>query len=311
MKKSVAGISLAVCLTLLGVGDSSFGLEVQVDIDAIGRAFRFPADELQVDDMMSERARFFAYQTAPQRKTDKTDIVNPDDILASKWIRGKRSDKDSQQGSSGTFFPIMITIAKQGTFLSAKTQALLDDVEKRKPLDPTMKPFGRFSLGPSITGGLFAGNEWAPSNFAPNTNPHQRAAIISEIRDSNRGIDVRIACVFAQFADLMPVPGGEDYYAAFGPKADEAQVGKGPPIDITAVMKALSQLISAEIGQSQPSISTNTNKIPSETIPTEPQRSSKSSDQPSLDGPPTRWWALAVIVAAAGLLCWMFLKKRT
>lgn len=240
--------SLVMGLIVLAGANSMSGQEVSIDLAAIAKVFQFPANGLLMDDMRSKQDKTYAYRMA-RKGEGYPDFIEPESIVASKWISGRLPN---------SFSPLMITIAKQGTFLSAKTQALIDDLEKKKPSDPSVEQLGRFSLGPSITGVLYPGREWIPSDFTPNLRPG--FGIISEIRDTSRALDIRIAWVWTFFAsELLPVPGGEAYFAAYYANSNGEGDAKAPPVDIMAVMKALNEQVLRAVGP-RPRASANRRK---------------------------------------------------
>lgn len=203
----------------------TFGNESPVDLARTAAAFHFPASELIIEDALTG-----------ERK------VNGIGVLSAYRIRSK---------TAFAFYPILITVAKEGTFLTDETKKLLNSVDSI-PEGLVAKggrgPFGTLSLGNDAIGGLMMGDILVPATLPPFDHHEFAAALFSAVRLQSKKIDIRIAVLWAfpHAANLVSVPGGELYYQTFSEPGGDKNYDEPPPqpeFDFRETFTALNELV--------------------------------------------------------------------
>jgi hypothetical protein len=184
----------------------------RLDAQALALIFGYPADQLVITDATEVERQLYSIPTLP--------TIPPEDIYAAYRITGK---------TPATFFPLMITIAKQGTYLAEEHTDYMKMLDSLPPAEKAKLKSG--DLGPMTIEGLGAGGvRFGPMRTAPSANsahPLGNSALIAELRMPEQKVDVRIAMSAVHDgkpgANLIKVPGGESYHAHFGQNRSAGQ----------------------------------------------------------------------------------------
>lgn len=199
--------------------------ESPVDLARIAAAFGFPVSELIIQNVLEE-----------DRK------VNGNTVLSAYRVSSK---------TPFAFYPVVITVAQEGTFVTNETKQLLTTLDSA-PEGPISKggrgPLGSLSLGNEMTGGLLIGEIRIPARRQPLDRPEVRMATFSVVNVHGKATDIRVAMLaaFSSGENLVKVPGGESYYQAFatpsGDKNYDEPLAK-PQFDLRGTFAALTELV--------------------------------------------------------------------
>lgn len=229
---------LSVAIAFIPI-QSAFG--APPDLPIIGESFRFPPDQLILTETLKGERELHAVQTRKEEIKRMPPPVRPDNLVAAYQITGT---------AANTFFPLHLTVAKMGSFLTGDTLALLEKFEEgsvadQKPGGPR-SPLGMFSVESASAGGIYLGAIRVPSPFEQDPRPHEKMAIICELRFEKENIDIRIArqLDLGHGEPLVPVAGGEHYFNTFGsPEPYDESPAKPSQIDYKACYAALARTL--------------------------------------------------------------------
>lgn len=180
-------------------------------VEALGQALGYPSDQLVVTDVTAEERALMPYKFPSGRKAEPPNLT-PENVLEFYRITGK---------DARTFYPILITVAKEGTFFSPKSREIIDLFEAHKD-DPQSRGggMGWYSIPGLGDAGLFFGSIQVRTVKHPEWKSATNAgAFVSEVRVPALKQEIRIALMIAldEEGELIPIPGGETYFATFGP----------------------------------------------------------------------------------------------
>jgi hypothetical protein len=281
---------------------------------------------LVISDVLAQEKEIHSIQTSREAREGQAPPVRPEDLLAAYRITGKIKN---------TFFPVLLTVAKGGSFLAGDDLDIIKQLEdyavETEKSDGRRPSFGIFTTDSSSLGGIYLGKLRMPSRFPQEREPQLHMAIICELRFEKEGVDVRMAQRKAfdgeASHDLIPVPGGETYFKAFGPREpyDESPL-EPSSFDYKACFATLNRTLVENYFKDHPSPEPPAaeRSAPSAVAkpPFDPLNPFNSSEPPqpatgqpapapaSTPTPPVHrgvWAILAVIAALAG---WFVLKAR-
>jgi hypothetical protein len=300
------------------------------DAKMIGEAFGFPPDQLVISDVLAQEKEIYSIQTSRESREGQAPPVRPEDLLAAYRITGRVKN---------TFFPVLLTVAKGGSFLAGDVLETIKQLEayavETEKSDGNKPSFGIFTTDSSSLGGIFLGKLLMPSRFQQESEPQLHMAIICELRFENEGVDVRMAQRKAFDGevrhDLISAPGGETYFKAFGPREpyDESPRERAS-FDYKACFAALNRTLVENYFKDHPSPEPPAAERSAPTAvvkpPFDPLNPFNSSDPPqpatgqpapaptsapaSTPIPPLHRAVWAVLVVLATLAGWFVLKTR-
>ncbi len=199
--------------------------ESPVSLAALAAAFRFPVSEL-----------------ITQNVTEDDRKVNGNAVVSTYQISSK---------TPFAFYPVLITVAREGTFITNETRQVLNRLDS-EPEGLISKggrgPLGNLPLGDDISGGLLIGEIRVSPTRQPFDRPEMRMAVFSTANIPSKQLDIRIAMLaaFQGGKDLIMVPGGESYYQAFSDPSDDKNYAEPPPrpeFDVRGLFTVLTELV--------------------------------------------------------------------
>ena len=278
---------------------------VPPDVADLGRVLWYPSSELIVEDVTQKEREIYSTPTNREKRNGLSPPIDPGKLISVYRITGK---------VPSSFYPILISVAKEGTFLSKKTQDIIEGLAAS--LDgPVVKggrgPFGTFSLGDMGKGGLILGKIRVPSRVKEMTEPQEKTAIISELRLPGQRIDVRIAFMSAldEGSILTERKGGERYFESF---ASREEATENPRYDLPQLFEALNKVAisAADADDQRPKTMSAPQKSKDDGAPTLKPGELTTTLPPSANGTNRVWlWVTGLIVTL--LVLWSLLKHRT
>ncbi len=270
-----------------------------LDNTVIGNALGYPHTQLVVTDVTEAERKL--YTTTVEGEGDGLRAhIEPDRILQSVRITSRIRQ---------TFYPILVTVAKKGTFLSPQFRNLVEmlnaiPADERKKQG--MKHLGRFSIENVGAGGCVIASIRIPSSVKEMTEPFFGMSVVTELRLENESADIRVA-MFLTLDEggrvpLLKVDGGETYYATFNSTSgfedsDPASGTKTFDWNRGLTVLNLEAQRAFKVASVVPQASSD--KAP---------RISNSRNVPERDSIP--WAIVLVMVFVAISLLWLVLKRR-
>jgi hypothetical protein len=231
--------NLLACLALVLSSAHPKAKEAPIDLAKIANAFHFPAKELAV-----------------QNVTEEFKKIDGDGVFAAYKVSSK---------VPFGFYPLLITFAREGTFVTAEFQVMLAAIDPLPDL-PLIKggrgPLGSMKLGENIVAGLSLGEIPIPVTQQPYSGPVLRMALFSAATLRARQMDIRVAMLapFPGGESLVKVPGGEVYYQMFSSSDEEKE--NNDSIDAFQAEIRKTFIVSSEIVIQSPLVS-NAKELPS------------------------------------------------
>jgi len=274
-----------------------------LDLRKIASAFHFPASELTQRIIANE-----------ERKANGEAVI-------SAW--------EIKSRTPFAFFPVLITIAHEGTFVRAKTREVLASYDKLPVGLVTAGgrgPFGTLSMGEDLFGGVLGGHIDVAATSQPFDVPRVRMATFSAVNIKSKHVDVRIA-VLAPFSggeELVKVPGGEGYYMALSETDDDAgstAVAAGEALNAKVMFTELNEIVAkspviTSVGKGSTADSVGDNKeahTGSQTLATmesaDMQAGEPASGVVKHSLPIWIWVAVIAALALFGLLAWVKIRR--
>ena len=250
---SVFNSCLVVYLLLFGISWGQAPSSV-IDLDRIADLLKFPRSELVITDYLDQEKFIYTKKTPSEQDSGRLPPVDPALIYQSYWISSKNPN---------ALLPIIVTLSEPDAYLTPKVKKAIEDLmtyaatQRSKGL---YSPFGDFGLPEASQASIFPeeirvpahskqiiepGDTWTRLDEDPKFHP----ATVSIVRDALSEVDVRIAQYNGLYYpdDLVKVPGGEGYFAAFGdePVDDPKEPSKKPPREtpIFSIFKGLNQIV--------------------------------------------------------------------
>ena len=250
---SVFNSCLVVHLLLFGISWGQAPSSV-IDLDRIADLLKFPRTELVITDYLDQEKFIYTKKTPSEQDSGRLPPVDPTSIYQAYWIASK---------TPNAFLPIIVTLSKPDAYLTPKVKKaieLLNTYAATQRSKGLYSPFGDFELSEASQASIFheeirvpahskqiiePGDTWTRLDEYPKFHP----ATVSIVRDALSEVDVRIALYNGLYYpdELVKVPGGEGYFAAFGdePEDDPKEPSKKPPREtpISSIFKGLNQIV--------------------------------------------------------------------
>ena len=246
-------LCLAVYLMLPGTSLAQDPTNV-IDLDRVADLLKFPKSELVITDYLDQEKFIYTKKTPSEQDSGRLPPVDPASIYQSYWISSK---------TPNAFLPIIVTLSKPDAYLTTKVRKTIDllkEYASTQRYNGAYSSFGDFGLPEASQASIFheeirvpahsrqiiePGDTWTRLDEDPKLHP----ATVSIVRDASSEVDIRIAqytCLY--YPDtLVKVPGGEEYFAAFGdePEDDPKEPSKKPPREtpIFSIFKGLNQIV--------------------------------------------------------------------
>lgn len=183
--------------------------------EAVGRLLGYPPTELLIEDNTSEQRSILQ---APSRRDQNRKTVLPDPTILQKayLIHGKNKE---------SFFPIQVYMGKKGAFLTSEVR---DMMAKGDALPARRRAAGTEGFGSIGRAGWYLTQHFkVKATRPPGDIPKLVVAYVGVVQPHGEEFDVQIAQ--REDLELKSIPGGENYFEAFGPSAGEKTVD-GPYI---------------------------------------------------------------------------------
>ena len=217
------------------------------NVEVLGQILGYPSDQIIVTDVTAREREIVVN---PPRSWEPAKAgVPPENIVESYRVTAK---------DPRTFHPIVITIGKEGTYFSPRSQELIEEFDSHKEA-PLSKGggLGRFTISGVGEAGLFLSEIRVPTIAM---------AMVSEIRVPALKREIRIAWMAALDvqgqSELVAIPGGETYYALFGPVADDFKGDRYNPIDLfTRLGRAVFDSVLANQSSPRGAATPNSNSV--------------------------------------------------
>lgn len=184
----------------------------------LGAILGYPASEILITDVTSEERQVLELPSARERRAQNPKVLSGNQLVAAYYVRAKDPE---------TFYPIIIFVAKEGTFLTEEVKKTLTDLSAApdRPISKGGKgPLGDFKFIEASESGIYMGKVKRPSRDSAMSEPQERMAMVSVLRLATEPLDVRIAFMAAleKGVELKPISGGEQYFQNFGATAEES-----------------------------------------------------------------------------------------
>ncbi len=211
-----------IIISLISFSISASADVQNIDLIKVAKALQFPYDKLKVEDYtIAEKSINIQVASDSLYKRHKT--LNPDTILLAYKITSVEPY---------TFYPIIITVVKKGSYYNPEMVKLIDDTSRVPEVSYAKGgrlPFGDFSLTDQQKAFLLMGDVLLPdepvqSYFDPpgstrivGGRPIVRPAYISYLQVANSDVEIKISVqfTFSEPKDLIKVTGGEVYHLNF------------------------------------------------------------------------------------------------
>lgn len=209
----------------------------------------YPSSEVVVADVTTEERRVLESPSARERRSLNPPMLSANQLVAAYKITARDPE---------TFYPIIVSVAKEGAFLTAEVQKTLTDISA-SPDRPISKggrgPLGDLKLEGIREGGIYIGKVKRPSRDAAMLEPQERMAMVSVMRLESEHLEVRIAFMVAleKGTDLKPIEGGQSYFHSFGASAEELD---GHSVALRDRIARFSSLVLADVNS--PTFGTHT-----------------------------------------------------
>ena len=242
MKPSSKSIlCFAVYLPLFGTSLGQDPASV-IDLDRVADLLNFPRSELVITDYTAQEKFIYTKKDVVEEGRGQMPPVDPASIYQSYWISSK---------TPNAFLPIIVTLSKPDAYLTKKVKKIIDGLKEyaAQHSDYAYRDFGvpesshasifweEIRIPAYVKKVIAPGDTWTRIDEYPKFHP----ATASIVRDASSEVDVRIA----QYAELyypdnlVKVPGGEDYFAAFNDDPEDNP--KESPI--FTIFKGLNQIV--------------------------------------------------------------------
>ena len=245
--KSYSKLSLcwAVYLMLLGTLLGQDPASV-IDLDRVADLLKFPRSELLITDYLDQEKFIYTKKNVSEENSGRMPPVDPASIYQSYWIASK---------TPNALLPIIVTLSRRDAYLTPKVKKMIEEFNAYAATQHVQgghSSFGDFESPGASQASIFheeiripahsdqiiePGDTWTRLDEYPTSHP----ATVSIVRDASSEVDVRIA----QYAELyypdnlVKVPGGEDYFAAFNDDPEDNP--KESPI--FTIFKGLNQIV--------------------------------------------------------------------
>ncbi len=147
-----------------------------IDVRVLANLLGYPKSEMVITDVTAQEKEIYSRLTLREEQDNLKPPVDFSRILASYRITGK---------PPYSFYPILITIATEGAFLSEEFKDLLDKVSAH-PLSERLSSgygyLGPVDYGDAGKGGIMLHEFRVPSPIKEMTYPSQKMGTVSEIR---------------------------------------------------------------------------------------------------------------------------------
>ena len=215
-------------ILLLSIFSSILGVQLRaqnpaLDIQQIASVLDFPASELTIENTLAEELK-----------------LNTTPVFSSYRVTSR---------IPFSFYPVQITVAKEGAFLGSEAQKIIATLDALPDL-PMEKggrgPFGSISID-GASGGSYLGPIKIDLKNASLTGFNKKLSAIAELRIPDKQRDVRIAIIQTFNPEqLVKVPGGEKYFESLhspGEDKGDGQPSLKAPFDNKRILTALGRIV--------------------------------------------------------------------
>lgn len=165
---------------------------LNLSVEEIGKAFRFPSDELVIQDVSNQFIKAWG-----------------DKVIEAYDINSK---------TKNAFYRTLVIVASEGAFLDSAMQSFVKDVQKvPEGLLSQQKrgPYGPLEISDDLKGGIYSREVLLPSPIPEMIDSKVfEMGFTAELRDTANHIDIKMLVIphFDNGDILVKVPNGEMYY---------------------------------------------------------------------------------------------------
>jgi len=270
------------------------------NLQEVGRILGFPSSELIIENVTAKEKEIYWIPTNREKRSGDGVKMIPEKLSEVYRITGK---------TPSSFYPVLISIADEGMFLSKNIQEFLSALASLP--DASLAKGGRGPYGPLAiegkgSGGIYLGKIRVPSRIKEMTEPQEKTAMISELRIPSQKIDIRIAFMAAldEGAVLTSIPGGERYFESFSSREESIET---PNYNVSALFEALnSEVLKTANAQNRStqteSFATKPQNYPSVTQPSRLENEHSDTTVLKPIAPRKWWWAGGVLLVVIALV---------